>query len=207
MNDQMDGVTAFLVGLLYMLQIYYDFSGYSDVAIGLSKMMGFSIKENFDFPYLSCSITEFWRRWHISLGTWFREYIYFPLGGSRISIKRTFFNIGVVFILTGIWHGAGWTYMLWGILNGVCNIAEKALADNKVYRRVPKIAKWFMTMIITYFAWQLFRAPSGSACLRWFMAFLGTHTAEAIPYTWQYYVDARLVVFVIVGIFGATVWD
>lgn len=205
-NEQMDGVTAFVVGLLYMLQIYYDFSGYSDVAIGLAKLMGFSFKENFDFPYLSCSITEFWRRWHISLGTWFREYIYFPLGGSRAGIKRTFFNIGVVFVLTGIWHGAGWTYMLWGILNGVCNIAEKALADNKLYRSVPKFVKWFATMGITYFAWQLFRAPSGSACLRWLASLLGAHSADTIPYTWQYYVDTRLVVFVIIGILGATVW-
>ena len=188
-----------------MLQIYYDFSGYSDIAIGLSDIMGFSVKENFNFPYLSCSITEFWRRWHISLGTWFREYVYFPLGGNRNGDKRTYINIAVVFILTGIWHGAGWTYMLWGVINGLCNIIEKAMADKRSYQKIPRIIKWFATRAITYFAWQLFRASSGMECVRWGAALLGYYNAENIQYTWQYYVDTRLVVQIVAGILGATV--
>lgn len=201
-----DVPTAWGIGLLYMLQIYYDFSGYSDAALGLSRMLGFEFKENFDFPYISTSITEFWRRWHISLGTWFREYIYFPLGGSRAGTARTLVNIGVVFLLTGVWHGAGWTYMLWGILNGLCNIAEKLLKDNRLYQRTPKLLKWAATMTVTYFAWELFRFEDFSACLRWFGVMFGLVRFESIPYGWQYYFDLRMIVLAVVGILGATVW-
>lgn len=110
----MDMLTAWGAVLLYMLQIYYDFAGYSDIAIGLSLLLGFQCRENFEFPYRSSSVTEFWRRWHISLGTWFKEYVYIPLGGSRGRLRRTALNLAVVFSLTGIWHGAGWTFVLWG---------------------------------------------------------------------------------------------
>ena len=189
-----------------MLQIYYDFSGYSDVALGLSRLLGFSFRENFDFPYISTSITEFWRRWHISLGTWFREYIYFPLGGSRAGTTRTLVNIGVVFLLTGIWHGAGWTYMLWGILNGLCNIAEKLLKDNRIYQKTPKLLKWAATMTVTYFAWELFRFEDITACIDWLKVMFGLRGFENIPYSWQYYFDLRMIVLMVVGSLGATVW-
>lgn len=204
-SGAIDTPTAFGVTLLYMLQIYYDFSGYSDIAIGLSNMLGFSLKENFNFPYLSCSITEFWRRWHISLGTWFREYIYFPLGGNRISKKRTMINIGIVFLLTGLWHGAGWTYMTWGMVNGICNITEKLLSDNKLYQRIPKIIKWFLTMAVTYFCWVLFRFNSFSSCKEWIMLIFGIKKYDNIPYTWQYYFDTRMITLVVIGVFGATI--
>ena len=108
--SNMDRATAVGTLILYMMQIYYDFSGYSDIALGLSALFGFEFKENFNFPYLSKSISEFWRRWHISLGTWFREYVYFPLGGSRVALGKTLRNLLIVFALTGIWHGAGWNY-------------------------------------------------------------------------------------------------
>lgn len=205
-NSAIDTSTAYGIALLYMLQIYYDFSGYSDIAIGLSNMLGFSIKENFNFPYLSCSISEFWRRWHISLGTWFREYIYFPLGGSRAGKSRTILNIGIVFLLTGIWHGAGWTYMLWGIINGLCNILEKLLKENKVYKKTPILLKWFVTMIITFFCWELFRFESFSSCLNWFKVMFGITNFTNIPYTWQYYFDKQIVSLMIIAIFGATIW-
>lgn len=201
-----DVPTAFWVSLLYMLQIYFDFSGYSDVAIGLSKMFGFSVRENFDFPYLSCSITEFWRRWHISLGTWFREYIYFPLGGSRKGKRRTVLNIGIVFLLTGIWHGAGWTYMLWGIVNGLCNIAEKLLSEKRIYQKTPKLVKWALTMMVTFFCWELFRFSGGTECKDWFLTMFGLKTAESIPYGWQYYIDAQSITLVTIGVLGATVF-
>lgn len=202
----MDSATAFGVGLLYMLQIYFDFSGYSDIALGLANMLGFRFRENFDFPYLSRSITEFWRRWHISLGTWFREYIYFPLGGSRKGSGRTIINIGIVFLLTGIWHGAGWTYMLWGIINGLCNIAEKLLADNPLYRKTPGVVKWALTMCVTFFCWELFRAESFGQFRDWLFTMLGLIRFDAIPYTWQYYFDAKMITLMLVGILGATVF-
>lgn len=201
-----DVPTAWLVALLYMLQIYYDFSGYSDIAIGLSGMLGFSVKENFNFPYLSCSITEFWRRWHISLGTWFREYVYFPLGGSRRGAKRAIINVAIVFFLTGVWHGAGWTYMLWGMINGVCNIIEKLIAKKTWYEKTPKFLKWAATMVVTFFCWELFRFADFSACLEWLKTMFGLVTFPSIPYNWQYYLDARMITLVAVAILGATVF-
>lgn len=205
-SPAVDVPTAWGISLLYMLQIYYDFSGYSDIAIGLSNMLGFAIKDNFNFPYLSRSITEFWRRWHISLGTWFREYIYYPLGGSRRGKTRTVINIAIVFLLTGIWHGAGWTYMLWGIINGLCNILEKLIADKKWYIKTPGILKWFATMTVTFFCWELFRFDSFSGCVTWLKTMLGLTSFAQIPYTWKYFFDLRMFVLMAVAIGGATLF-
>ena len=204
--NSIDLITSWGMALLYMLQIYYDFSGYSDIAIGLANILGFDFKNNFNFPYLSTSITEFWRRWHISLGTWFREYIYFPLGGSRKGKKRTVINIAVVFILTGIWHGAGWTYMLWGALNGLCNIIEKLLAENKIYLITPKIIKWFLTFTVTFFSWEIFRFEGISQVIKQFKVMFGILSFESIPYTWQYYFDFRIIILALIGLIGATVF-
>lgn len=120
-----DGKTAWIGAFAYTFQIYYDFSGYSDMAIGLGKMFGFDILENFNYPYLSKSITEFWRRWHISLGSWFREYVYIPLGGKRMGKVRTYINLIIVFFLTGLWHGADFSFVLWGIYHGFFSIIER----------------------------------------------------------------------------------
>lgn len=201
----MDRPTVWGLSLLYMFQIYYDFSGYSDIAIGLSRLLGFSVKENFQFPYLSCSITEFWRRWHISLGTWFREYVYFPLGGSRRGKTRTLVNVGIVFFLTGVWHGAGWSYMLWGTINGVCNMVEKVISDRKWYQKIPRLVKWFVTMVITFFCWQVFRFEDLGQCLEWFRVMFGLTTFETLSYTWQYYFDTRMVFLMLVAMLGCTV--
>lgn len=201
-----DVPTAWGTGLLYMLQIYFDFSGYSDIAIGLALMMGFSFKENFNFPYLSCSITEFWRRWHISLGTWFKQYVYIPLGGNRKGKNRTLINIAVVFLLTGIWHGAYWTYILWGVINGVCNCIEKLLSDNKIYQKTPKIIKWLITFVIVFFCWQIFRFTSVSALINFVLTMFGIRTYTDIPYTYQYYFDLRAVVFAVIGLLSSTVF-
>lgn len=205
-SGPIDVFTAWGVALLYMLQIYYDFSGYSDIAIGLSNMLGFSFPENFNFPYLSLSITDFWRRWHISLGTWFREYIYFPLGGSRLGKRRTILNVAVVFILTGIWHGAGWTYMLWGMINGLCNIVEKLISDKVWYKKTPNSVKWICTMGVTIFCWELFRFSNISSCIQWFKIMFGLIETTNIPYTWQYYFDTRMSVLMVVAIAGATLF-
>ncbi len=205
-NTNADAFTVFGSALLYMLQIYYDFSGYSDIAIGLSKMFGFDFEENFNFPYISTSITEFWRRWHISLGRWFREYVYFPLGGSRRGQRATILNIAIVFLLTGIWHGAGWTYILWGAINGICNIIEKLIGTKKLYIKTPKIIKWFFTMFVTFFCWELFRAPDISYALNSIAIMFGIKQPGAFNYTWQYYFDTRIIVLTIIGIIGATVF-
>ena len=120
--SEMNGVMAWIAALSYTFQIYYDFSGYSDMAIGLGKMFGFDIPENFNYPYLSLSITEFWRRWHISLGSWFREYLYIPLGGNRKGKVRTYVNLVIVFFLTGMWHGASFSFIFWGLYHGLFSI-------------------------------------------------------------------------------------
>ena len=201
----MDRITALSSLLIYMLQIYYDFSGYSDMAIGLSKMLGFDFVENFNFPYRSKSISEFWRRWHISLGSWFREYIYFPLGGSRKGKIRTLFNLGVVFALTGIWHGAGWTYILWGAINGVIVIVEHLLVEKKFYRNIPDWVKYIITMIIVMLFWQFFRCADIGEVKSVLSAAFGGGAPERVPYTWQYYLDIRMVTFVIIGVLGSTI--
>lgn len=120
--SQLTGGMVWGASLLYTFQIYYDFSGYSDMAIGLGKMFGFTFRENFNYPYLSLSIREFWRRWHISLSTWFKEYVYIPLGGNRVNIFRTYINLVIVFFLTGIWHGANYNFVLWGLYHGFFSI-------------------------------------------------------------------------------------
>ena len=201
-----DSLTAAGTLILYMLQIYYDFSGYSDIAIGTAKIFGFEFKANFCYPYRSVSISEFWRRWHISLGTWFRESVYFPLGGSREGLKKTLRNLGVVFLLTGIWHGAGWNYILWGISHGVCVIVERVVKDKPVYQRIPDFVKWICTMLIVMILWQCFRFQNLGDIVSLMKILFGMADFDYVYYTWQYYFDAQIITLVSVGILGATVW-
>lgn len=201
----MDRVMAIGAILLYMLQIYYDFSGYSDIAIGLLRIFGFDCPENFNFPYLSRSISEFWRRWHISLGTWFREYVYIPLGGSRKGLIRTLVNLGVVFVLTGIWHGVWWNYIVWGCVNGLCTIIERILKGTVAARKTPEILKYILTMFIVMLCWQLFRYEEQKDLIYMFDLVLGNITNTDLVYTWQHYFDLRLLVFTCIGVLGATV--
>ena len=150
---------SWLMAVGYTLQIYYDFSGYSDMAIGLGRMFGFHFKENFDYPYASLSIKEFWRRWHISLSTWFKEYVYIPLGGNRKGRLRTIINKYIVFFLTGLWHGANFTFILWGLIHGTCSVLE----ENKKFtiNRVPwKWVRYLYTMLVVICAFVLFRADT-----------------------------------------------
>ncbi len=155
---QLTGVLAWSGAILYTLQIYYDFSGYSDMAIGMGKMFGFDFQENFRYPYLSCSIWEFWQRWHISLGTWFKEYVYIPLGGNRKGIARTYLNLIIVFFLTGLWHGANFTFILWGIYHGVFQIIERVGFRRFLDRH--KIFAHLYACIVVIFGWVLFRADN-----------------------------------------------
>ena len=152
----LDWKTAWIGALAYTFQIYYDFSGYSDMAIGLGKMFGFDILENFNYPYISRSITEFWRRWHISLGSWFREYVYIPLGGNRKGKIRTYINLVIVFFLTGLWHGAAFSYIFWGLYHGLFSVVER-LGLKKLLDK-SKIISTIYCFLIVNFGWVLFRS-------------------------------------------------
>ena len=150
------GALGSWVGIIaYTFQIYFDFCGYSEMAMGLGKMFGFDFLKNFDYPYISKNITEFWRRWHISLGTWFREYVYIPLGGNRKGLYRQIINIAVVWFLTGLWHGASWNFILWGLYFGVLPMIEK-LFMLKVLKKAPAIISHIYSIIIILFGWVLF---------------------------------------------------
>ena len=149
---------AWLGAVAFTLQIYFDFSGYSDMAIGLGKMFGFEFLENFDYPYESKSITEFWRRWHISLGTWFKEYVYFPLGGNRKGKKRQFLNIAIVWCLTGLWHGAAICFVVWGVYYGLLLIIEKSILK-KFLDRLPAFIARIYTLVIVTVGWSIFSWP------------------------------------------------
>lgn len=151
-------VDSLIVMLAYTFQIYFDFSGYSDMAIGLAKMLGFDLPANFDSPYRAGTVTDFWRRWHISLTSFLREYIYFPLGGSRKGKIRTYGNIMIVYLVSGIWHGANWTFVLWGIFHGLAQVAERLLG--KLYRKVWLPIRWCITFYFVSMMWMLFRSSS-----------------------------------------------
>lgn len=154
---QLSTVTAWLGILAFTFQIFFDFSGYSDMAIGLGKMMGFNFPENFDYPYMSHSVSEFWRRWHMTLGSWFKSYIYIPLGGNRKGLPRTIINLLIVWTVTGIWHGASWNFMAWGFYFGVIIVLER-LFLGKWLEKIPSFFSWLYTFILVVFGWVLFEA-------------------------------------------------
>lgn len=152
---------AWLGAIAYMMQIYFDFDGYSQMAIGLGKMFGFDFHENFNYPYIANSITDFWRRWHISLSTWFRDYLYIPLGGNRVeSVRRHIFNLFIVWLATGIWHGANWTFILWGLMYFVLLVFEKYSNLYTKLSKLPCVAQRFYTLFFIIIAWVFFRAES-----------------------------------------------
>ena len=152
---QISGVMACVAVICYTIQIYYDFSGYSDMAIGLGRMFGFEFKENFNYPYIAHSIREFWRRWHISLSTWFKEYVYIPLGGNRRGTGRTYINLLIVFFLTGLWHGAGYNFIFWGLYHGAFIVLERAFYGKWLDRH--KVFGWIYTFIVVNIGWIFFR--------------------------------------------------
>lgn len=173
-TQELPVVTAWIGALAYTFQIYFDFSGYSDMAIGLGKMFGFHFLENFNYPYISKSITEFWRRWHISLSSWFREYVYIPLGGNRKGVAKQVRNIFIVWMLTGIWHGAHWNYVLWGIYYGIFLIMEKFVIG-KWIQKLPGIGQNIYTMLIVIIGWVLFKCEDLRVCFSYLKALFGGH--------------------------------
>lgn len=162
--DTQSGSTLLLAAILFTFQIYGDFSGYSDIAIGTAKLFGIKLMQNFNNPYFSRDIAEFWRRWHISLTSWFRDYVYIPLGGNRRGLLRTIFNTFVVFLICGLWHGANWTYLVWGLYNVLLFLPLILLGKSKRYKDVPLVWKQLPQMLLTFvlvtIGWIIFRAPS-----------------------------------------------
>ena len=199
-----DNSTLFywLYGIANMLQIYFDFSGYSDMAIGLGKMFGFDFLENFDYPYTSTSITEFWRRWHISLGTWFRDYIYFPMGGNRVNKLKWIRNIMVVWLLTGLWHGAAWNFIIWGLYFGVLLMVEK-LFLKKLLDKLPKIISRIYVLFIVMVSFIIFSGNSTSEIFKNLGGLIGIGTDCLVSPESIYYLKSYLVVLII-GIIGST---
>lgn len=196
----LDGKVAWIGALAYTLQIYYDFSGYSDMAIGLGKMFGFQFVENFNYPYLSKSISEFWRRWHISLGSWFREYVYVPMGGNRKGMKRTCLNLLFVFALTGLWHGADLSFMLWGIYHGVLVIFERIYLKKRL-EKLP-IVSWIYCFLAVNFGLVIFRAENVVA---------GVQYLSHMLLFWKYsndgallwnYINKKTIFIMVCGILG-----
>ena len=165
-------VSAWLGVVAFAFQIYFDFSGYSDMAIGLGRMFGFEFCENFDYPYISASVTEFWRRWHISMGTWFRDYVYIPLGGNRRGLKIQIRNIAIVWLLTGFWHGAAWNYVLWGVFYGILLIFEKFFLLDKL-KKTPAFVGRIYTMFCVLIGWGLFAIEDFSRLGGYFGAMFG----------------------------------
>lgn len=163
-SSQVTGILAWAAAIMYTLQIYYDFSGYSDMAIGLGRMFGFEFNENFKYPYMSCSIREFWQRWHISLGTWFKEYVYIPLGGNRKGNTRTYINLIIVFFLTGLWHGASFNFIIWGLFHGFFQIIERLGIEEKILKK-QKIIAHIYTILAAILGWVLFRAENLSTAI------------------------------------------
>ena len=185
-----------LAALLYMLQIYFDFSGYSDMAIGLGKMFGFDFQENFNLPYISTSVKEFWRRWHISLSSWFRDYLYIPLGGNRKGTMKTYRNLLIVFFLTGMWHGAGWTFIIWGLFHGLFQILERLLLGKALAKTKP-IVGGIYTFLVVYFGWIFFRAETFGQAVSFIKYMFVPHESTIIAAS---HVDSRLAMLLVLGI-------
>ena len=159
LTNNYNGFVLIIATLSYTLQIYFDFSGYSDMAIGLGKMFGFEFLENFNYPYISQSITDFWRRWHMSLSSFFRDYVYIPLGGNRVSKLKWIRNILIVWVLTGLWHGAAWNFIIWGIYFAVILLIEKLFLQ-KILDKLPKVIRWIYSFILINIGWIIFRAEN-----------------------------------------------
>jgi alginate O-acetyltransferase complex protein AlgI len=179
---ELTAATAWLGAVCYLLQIYFDFSGYSDMAIGLAALFGFTFKENFDYPYVARSVTEFWRRWHMSLSTWFRDYLYIPLGGNRVGPLRRGLNLLTVFVLCGLWHGAGWTFLLWGLYHGLFLVLERAGLGRALDRTWSPLRRLY-TLLVVLVGWVFFRSATlaQAGAMLTAMAGLGAATGLAPP--------------------------
>jgi alginate O-acetyltransferase complex protein AlgI len=211
---------AWLGVVCYTIQIYFDFSGYSDMAIGLGRMFGFRFPENFRWPYVADSVTAFWRRWHISLSTWFRDYLYIPLGGNRVSPARRYGNLVTVFFLCGLWHGASWNFVIWGLWHGAFLVAERVAAGIRNPIRNPQSAirneetgplAWpvwphVYTLLVVMIGWVFFRADTLTGAVAFLQAMAGLTTAVPTPYTVAWYLTPELWLALVAGVIGSAPW-
>ena len=189
-----------LYAVAFLFNIYFDFSGYSDMAIGLGKIFGFRFPENFNYPYLSKSVTEFWRRWHMTLGSWFRDYVYIPMGGNRVSRSRWVFNILTVWMLTGLWHGAAWNFVVWGLFFGIMLMIEKWVP---ALQKLPGMLRHVYVLLAVIFSFVLFNADSMAMAMGDFAGLLGFGNVPLVTPAALYYLRSYAALF-IVGIVGAT---
>lgn len=192
---------TWLGALAYSIQLYFDFSAYSSMAVGLAMMMGFRFIENFRFPYISSSITEFWRRWHISLSTWLREYLYFSLGGNRLGLHRTYINLMLTMVLGGLWHGANWTFILWGLLHGVLLAVERAIGVTG--KEGFAIWRWAPTIIFVILGWVLFRAPDLETAVQYYRGMMGLQgygVGDAIAWQLSHFALSMLAIGTLVAL-------
>ena len=200
--DEKTVVFFWIFGISYMLQLYFDFSAYSDMAIGLGRIFGFHFPENFNYPYISKSITEFWRRWHISLSTWFKDYVYIPLGGNRVGRYKQIRNILIVWLLTGIWHGANWTFLIWGLLFGIILIIEK-LWLNKLMEKLPSFIRRIYVLFIVMILFIIFSSDNMSVALTNIKGLFDMNGEAFINDYTLHYLKSYLPVLII-ALFGAT---
>ncbi|CAM2011265.1 MBOAT family O-acyltransferase [Acanthopleuribacter pedis] len=202
-DDEITTSLAWLGMVCYTLQIYFDFSGYSDMAIGLGRMFGFKFLENFNYPYISQSITEFWRRWHISLSSWYRDYLYIPLGGNRVSPRRTYFNLFTVFFLCGLWHGSSWNFVIWGMYHGLFLIIER-LGFGAMLKKGPRAVRHIYCMLAAVIGWVFFRAETLPQSLTFIAAMFGFGSDPSGARLLGHYLDTELLVMIVIGMIGAT---
>ncbi len=193
---------AWMAVLCYTLQIYFDFSGYSDMAIGLGRMFGFRFMENFNFPYIAQSITEFWRRWHISLSSWFRDYLYIPLGGNRGTRWRTYRNLVLVFFLCGLWHGASWNFVIWGMFHGGFLVLERVGLSKKMESAYRPLRHLYVLGVVLI-GWVFFRAETLPQSLAFLSALIGIAPGEGVVHHVNMYVDHLLVLVMVLGVIGS----
>ena len=215
---QLTAPLAWLAIVCYTLQIYFDFSGYSDMAIGLGRLFGFRFPENFRYPYGAASVQDFWRRWHISLSSWFRDYVYVPLGGSRVSPGRTHVNLVTVFFLCGLWHGASWTFVAWGLFHGAFLVLERLRGDRVAtvpgggappgLAVVPGLARrvggHIYALLVVMVGWVLFRADTMAGAAGMLRAMAGLRQGLPTTYAWSWYVTPELLLAMVAGVIGAT---
>ncbi|HET6972261.1 MAG TPA: MBOAT family protein [Phenylobacterium sp.] len=199
LGPALDPATAWLGALAYALQIYFDFGGYSNMAIGLAFMLGFTFPKNFDHPYASRSITEFWRRWHISLSSWFRDYVYIPLGGNRGGLAKTVRNLLVVFLLTGLWHGAAWTFVLWGLYHGAFLMLER-FGLGRLLARAPRAVGHAYATLVVLAGWVLFRADSLPQALGYLGAMADLGRLAALPVATRVLLDGQTLLALVAGV-------
>jgi alginate O-acetyltransferase complex protein AlgI len=200
---QLTVATAWLGIACYTLQIYLDFSGYSDMAIGLGRMFGFRFPENFNYPYISASITEFWRRWHMSLSRWFRDYLYIPLGGNRRGTARTYANLVTVFFLCGLWHGAAWTFVIWGLFHGFFLVFERVGFGRWLARQWAPLKHGYALLVVMV-GWVFFRSPDFAHALAYLRAMAGLGQPAANAYSAAWFLDNRMWLALAAGIVGCT---